>query len=162
MDRHVFRATNNHRQHGVTLVETLVAALLLSTGVLGTAILFLHGLQANRAALLRSEAVFLAAELGERIRANRQGLSAYAADGGATGAAAGERAALDLAQWRELLAARLPPPADGSEPSRVQFLPGGSPTRPDRYRIRIAWSEPGRDAIWTQQHVLDLLPAAGS
>jgi type IV pilus modification protein PilV len=162
MDRHYFIARHGCAQHGATLVEALVAALVLAIGILGTAVLFLHGLQANRSALLRSEAVRLTAELGERIRANRQGRSAYAAAGGPTATDAARRAALDLAEWHLLIAARLPAPADGGAAALVQFLPGASAARPDRYRIRIAWSEPGRNTIWNQQQVLDLLPVAGS
>jgi type IV pilus assembly protein PilV len=72
---------------GATLVETLVAALVLAVGVLGTALLFMHGVQANRAALLRTEAVALAFDMAERIRANRDAGAAYASDRVAAGAA---------------------------------------------------------------------------
>jgi type IV pilus assembly protein PilV len=147
-------------QRGVSLLETLVAALVLAMGVLGTALLFLHGLQLNRAALSRSEAVSLATDLAERIRANPAGRAAYA-PGGRPAGAAGRRALADLAEWRSWIATYLPPPVDGSAASRVEFSPGGSPATPDRYRIRVAWSDPGSAAVWDQWQIVDSL-AAGS
>jgi type IV pilus assembly protein PilV len=152
---------------GFTLVETLVAALVLGFGVLGTALLFLHGVHANGSALLRSQAVELASDLGERIRANAAGRAAYAlealtaahvAPACAVACTAAARAASDLGEWLELLAARLPAPRDGSAPARVGFE-AGNPPHPDRYRIRIAWSDPHGDAVWHQELPLDLPPA---
>jgi hypothetical protein len=39
----------------------------------------------------------------------------------------------------------------------VQFLEGGSAALPDRYRISVAWSEPGQRSISTQLQIVDLL-----
>src|SRR5215469_10928286 len=56
---------------GFTLVEMLVALVILTVGMLGTSMLFLRGLHDSRAALLRSQAATAASDILDRIRANR-------------------------------------------------------------------------------------------
>ncbi|MBM2853444.1 MAG: Type pilus modification protein PilV, partial [Steroidobacteraceae bacterium] len=50
-------------QNGFTLVETLVALVVLAIGMLGIAALYLNSLQAGRTAIYRTQAVNLAADL---------------------------------------------------------------------------------------------------
>ena len=57
---------------GFTLVEVLVALVVMSVGMLGIAALYLEGLRAGRTALYRTTAVNLAADMADRIRANQQ------------------------------------------------------------------------------------------
>ncbi|CAA0109413.1 Uncharacterised protein [Zhongshania aliphaticivorans] len=59
-------------QSGVTLVEVLVAVLITATGVLGAAALQLNSTKFNQAANTRSAAVFLANDMADRLRANRE------------------------------------------------------------------------------------------
>ena len=54
----------------MTLIEVLVAILVTSVGVLGVSGLQIASLQTNRAALLRTEAVLMAQDMMERMRAN--------------------------------------------------------------------------------------------
>lgn len=61
------------RQRGTSLLEVLVATLVVAAGVLGIARLQLHSAQGNRAALEHTEATILATDLAERWRANPQG-----------------------------------------------------------------------------------------
>lgn len=58
-------------QTGTTLIETMVALLVLSIGLLGIAAMQMSGLFQNRAGYERSQAVMLASEITERIRVNR-------------------------------------------------------------------------------------------
>lgn len=58
---------------GFTLVELLVAVVVMSIGVLGVAALQAISLQQNRSALFRAEASQLANDLLDRIRANPLG-----------------------------------------------------------------------------------------
>jgi len=58
------------RSRGFTLVEIMVALLVLSLGVLGAAGMQVAAIQANRDARNQEAAVRLASELGELIRAN--------------------------------------------------------------------------------------------
>lgn len=55
---------------GFSMTETLVAVLVMGIGVLGVSALQMVSLQNNRSALVRSEAVQLAYDLMDRIRAN--------------------------------------------------------------------------------------------
>jgi len=55
---------------GVTLLEMMVALLVLSIGLLGVATLQSRGQQFNQVAYLRTQATFLAYDLMERIKIN--------------------------------------------------------------------------------------------
>ena len=58
-------------ESGFTLIEVLVAILVLSLGVLGGVGMLTAAMQANREAKLQSVAVNLGRELGELMRANK-------------------------------------------------------------------------------------------
>lgn len=58
------------REAGFTLIEVLVAVLVLSLGVLGAAGMQAVSLRANREARMQEVGTRLAAELGELVRAN--------------------------------------------------------------------------------------------
>lgn len=58
---------------GHSLIEVLVAALVMATGVLGASALQTAGLGANRIALQRSDAVQLSWSIIDRIRVNARG-----------------------------------------------------------------------------------------
>lgn len=62
-------------QQGVGLVEVLVALILLSIGVLGFSILQVRAMDASLDASKRIQAMNLARDLSERMRANKSGLS---------------------------------------------------------------------------------------
>ena len=96
-----------NRVRGFTLVEALVALLALSIGLLGVAGLQLAGLRANLSASWRSQGTYLAYDILDRMRANRDHRTEYAigtgaAPGGATTAAA------DLVSWKSHLGSTLP------------------------------------------------------
>ena len=103
------------RLGGFSMLELLVALLVTSVGVLGVAGMTTLNAQHRRSATAHAEAVRLAEDMIERIRANPAGLQAgsYASNGGGLGAsdchagqcAAAEMAAFDLAQWRCALGA---------------------------------------------------------
>jgi len=61
---------------GFSMIELLVAVLVMGIGVLGITGLQMVSLQNNRGALLRSEAVMLAYDMLDRIRANPVGTPA--------------------------------------------------------------------------------------
>ncbi|MGE0625786.1 MAG: type IV pilus modification protein PilV [Pseudomonadales bacterium] len=61
------------RQRGLSMIELLVAVLVLAIGVLGITALQMVSLQNNRGALFRAEAVQLAYDMMDRIRANPEG-----------------------------------------------------------------------------------------
>jgi type IV pilus assembly protein PilV len=117
---------------GFTLVEGLIALLVLSIGLLGIAALYVETLQSGRAAQFRTQAVSIAADLADRIRANRVPADAY------TGVGLNARASADLNEWNALVAAQLPE-GDGE----VRFV-AGTATTPASYTIRVSWTEVGQ------------------
>ena len=58
-------------QKGVTLIEVLVAAFVLSVGLLGHSKIQALGVRAGTDANLRTQATYLLGEMMERLRANR-------------------------------------------------------------------------------------------
>lgn len=67
---------STRNQQGATLIEVMVAVLVLSIGLLGVASLQLFGLRYNQSAYLRSQATVLAYDIADRMRANPNGVSA--------------------------------------------------------------------------------------
>lgn len=62
---------SHHRETGFSLIEVLIALLVLAIGLLGMASLMLTSMQSNQGAAQRSAAVVLAYDLVERMRSNR-------------------------------------------------------------------------------------------
>ncbi len=107
------------RQRGATLMEAMIAVLLMSISALGYAALQMRGLSANSSSMWRSKAALLAYEMSDRMRANLAGvgagsynaLTAGAADPGCGAAAScttAQMAALDYYQWTTAIAREIP------------------------------------------------------
>ena len=84
------------RQQGFTLLETLIALVVLSVGMLGIASLHVEGLRNGRTANLRTKAVSLATDMTEKMRANRIGARAGNYIVGDAGTGANRNCADDL------------------------------------------------------------------
>ena len=137
---------------GYTLVEVLVALLVMTVGMLGVVAMLVEGLLASRLALQQTEAVALAADLGDRIRANRVAGNAYALAAGTELAAPAETclvidvcgpsevAGLDLYDWQQMVVATLP----GAQTS-VTVVPAGEVVA-NVYTITIRWTQTGDSA----------------
>jgi type IV pilus assembly protein PilV len=102
-------------QRGFTLVEALVALVVLSIGLLGVAKLVMGAVHADDSAYMRGQATQLAYELLDQMRANRPGAIAgfyalAAANNDCSGAACTPQqlAQLDLFNWQGRLAQALP------------------------------------------------------
>jgi len=61
------------QQSGFTLIEVLVATLVLTVGILGVAAMQMVSFQTNQSAYARSQAVYLAQDIFDRMRANPAG-----------------------------------------------------------------------------------------
>lgn len=64
------------RQNGLNLLEVLIAALVLSVGLLGLAGLQVSSLKTAQNASFKQQATFVIYELLERMRSNRQAVLA--------------------------------------------------------------------------------------
>ena len=64
--------------HGFTLVEVLVALVVLMTAMLGLAVLQTMSLSTNHSAYLRSQAIIQAHDMADRMHANSAGVKASA------------------------------------------------------------------------------------
>jgi type IV pilus assembly protein PilV len=137
------------RQSGFTMVETLVALVVLAIGLLGIAALLLTSLQSGRTATYRTQAVNLAADLADRIRMNRTAQADYgtlfaddedevAACDTTAGCDDADLAATDLARWKAALAQRLP----GGQ-GQVAVVAPVAAGEPARYTITVRWTEVG-------------------
>jgi len=99
------------RYRGFTLIEVLVAVLVLSIGLLGRASLQATSLRNNNDASMQTRAGYIASDMADRMRANVSlvstypGAAAVAASGGCVTAACtpAEMVGNDMAEWNELL-----------------------------------------------------------
>lgn len=91
---------------GFTLVEALVALVVLSIGLLGVAALQITSLKMNHGSATRTQAVLLTYDIVDRMRANVTAAlaDAYGVDTPTASTVAGN----DLIQWRQAIARTLP------------------------------------------------------
>lgn len=129
-----------NRMKGLTLIEVLVAVLILSIGLLGLAGLQTLSLRSNHSAYLRSQATILAYDIADRMRANRQpALSgSYNIALKSTPATGSSIAAIDLQEWKLALGALLPS-GDGS----IEIV-GGNLT------VTVSWNDERDETKLTQ------------
>jgi type IV pilus assembly protein PilV len=98
-----------HFAAGFTLVEALVALVVLSIGLLGVAALQFTSLKANHGSATRTQAVYLAYDIIDRMRANPAGANAHEYDVAYDATpAAGSIAGNDLIAWRQNIVKALP------------------------------------------------------
>lgn len=64
------RERSKHAQEGMTLIEVLVALVILTVGLLGAAAIQLNALKYTDSSRMTSQASFIAYDLMDRIRAN--------------------------------------------------------------------------------------------
>jgi type IV pilus assembly protein PilV len=145
------------RARGFSIVEAMVALVVMSVGMLGIAGLYVSSLKAGRTAILRTQAVNLASDIADRIRANRIAQNAYdtavvapcsVPGGGATLAqtAARNLAATDTCQWRTTIQAILP---QGT--GVIAFVAGNPAGMPNTYIVTVNWQEPGEQQAFSYQ-----------
>jgi len=132
---------------GFSLVEVLIALVIMSVGMLGIAGLYVQGMQAGRTSMFRHQAVILAGDVADRIRANPTAGAAYNHLANATGTnnscvAGGvnctpsQMAANDIFIWQNQ--------ADDSLPGgdiAVTFTAAVG-ALPPTYFINVTWTEP--------------------
>ena len=128
---------------GFTLIEVLVALVVMSVGMLGIAGLYVTSMQAGRTSLFHHHAVTLAGDVADRIRANPRAAVAYAGLGansncvtpGVVNCTPEEMAAHDIFLWDQQ--------AVDSLPNGNVVIVFDNGVVPPTYQITIGWDEPG-------------------
>ncbi len=135
------------RVGGFTLVEVLIALIILSVGMLGIAGLYVHSMQAGRTSLFRHHAVTLAGDVADRIRANPRAAIAYSQAGanhncvnGGIDCTPAQMAAHDIFLWDQQ--------ADDTLPNGTVTVVFDNAVLPPTYQITIAWDEPGENMTY--------------
>ena len=137
---------NCRRQSGFSLVEVLIALVIMSVGMLGIAGLYVQGMQAGRTSMFRHHAVTLAGDVADRIRANPTAGVAYNHAANATGANnncvtggvdcnPAAMAGNDIFLWQAQ--------ADDTLPAGDVAVVFDAGLNPPTYQITISWNEPG-------------------
>jgi len=93
--------SRNKHATGFGLIEVLVALLILALGLLGLARLQADSLQHSHSATNSSHATFLAADVLDRIRANKSNAAAYAIGINDDLPGGNTTASQDLRAWKE-------------------------------------------------------------
>ncbi len=171
-------------QKGFTLIEVLVAALVLALGLLGLAGLQSNGLQHNHSAYLRTVATQMAYDLSDRMRANLAGFQngdyndPTAADhscswdgSSVSGCTAKQKAEHDVWEWRQLLSKNLPAgagvvcldstPPDGGDNNangQVESTEYGCDNLPGSLYVIKVWWQDERDNNDFKQFILTFNP----
>jgi type IV pilus assembly protein PilV len=145
------------KHSGFTLIEVLIAMIILAVGLLGLAGLQATSLRNNQSAYNRSQATQLAYDIADRIRSNVDDANNYATstyitvastaaviqtdcDSISTTCTTADMAQNDLFQWNAALAAALP---SGGTASITVALMGTI----NVYTIAINWDDNRDDAV---------------
>jgi type IV pilus assembly protein PilV len=136
-------------QRGFTLVEVLIALIIMSVGMLGIAGLYVQSMQAGRASMFRHNAVTLAGDVADRIRANPTAGAVYAAGGGVDNSCVAQgvdcsqpqMASHDIFLWSAQATETLPN-------GQINITFDGT-VAPPVYTIQVAWVEAGDPLDYT-------------
>lgn len=137
----------SHRsaQGGFSLIEVMISVLILAIGILGAGALQTVGLQVSQGAYNRSQAIVLASDIIDRMRANRTGIAQYegastktltvktkpACLGAAAGCTPSAIADFDLSNWKAAVEGILPANAYGTI----------TKTSANNYTVTVRWPE---------------------
>lgn len=144
----------NRKSEGFSLIEVMIAILIMSLGLLGVASTLLVSLRSASSNYLKQQAVQYTYDITDRMRANAgvahdpssanpyiTALSAPSATApspncSATACNAAQMAAYDIWQWKSLLQHNLP-----GGLGQVQITPAGPAANLARIMVTVDWSD---------------------
>ncbi|HGX92945.1 MAG TPA: type IV pilus modification protein PilV [Candidatus Tenderia sp.] len=146
------------QQRGFTLIEVLISIVILSIGLLGIAGMQATSMSNNHQAFIKTQAANMAADMADRIRANRDAAAAYAnfstveapADPGCinAGCPGAQLAQYDLFQWSQPFVRALQPALPGGR-GFISWVDNGAGQ--EVVTITIVWHEPNSDDFQNNQ-----------
>lgn len=150
MNMHI---NNEHRQKGFSLIEALVAFLILSIGMLGIASMQTMSLKSGHTAAMRTAAVMKAEEILESMRSNPAVIIDYAASTADMGVDNGcsqttvapatcsstQMAQDELFRWKNSLIEALP--NNTATTASVVVTPPVAPSTLNLVVVSVNWSE---------------------
>ncbi len=137
--------THKRSQRGMTLVEAMIALLVISVGLLGIASLQLTAMNQNTSSLNHSQAVWYAYNMSDRIRANMpeydnyDGIdtdNSYSQNCNSSRCSAAQLRVADAEEWANMI---------GSLPGGRGMIDNGN----DGLEITVMWDDDGTGATGT-------------
>lgn len=137
-------------QHGFSMLEVLITLVIIATALLGTAGLQMYAMRMGQSGQFRTQAVFLASDISERMEANKAAAvagnyalaltsvsSVAATDCAATLCNSTQLASWDLSQWGASISNLLP-----QATWQITQTTAGNPST---YSIVISWTDRSSD-----------------
>ncbi|NMM82096.1 type IV pilus modification protein PilV [Acidovorax sp. SRB_14] len=148
------KRTSIHLQRGITLIESLVAIVVMALGILGILGVQMRTLSDTQTTVRRAQAIRLIEDLSERMKVNPNALgniNAYVSTFSAeptpgdcsSGCSHSAQAAYDLAVWKQAVKNTLP-----LGQANIFLAPGeGTGANPNRRQlgVMVSWRENERD-----------------
>lgn len=154
--RHSLHPANslNNNQHGFSMLEVLIAMVIVATALFGTAGMQVHAMRMNQSGQFRTQAIFLAADIAERMEANKAAavagnyavastnvIGAAAADCASTVCNSAALASWDINQWETAIVSLALPQASW----QISQTTAGNPST---YDITIRWTDRRTDTTY--------------
>lgn len=150
------RILNVRRHSGFSLVEVLIALVVMSVGMLGIAGLYVESMQAGRTSSFRHNAVTLASDVADRIRANPTAGVFYQGVRGNNNCVLGnvdcdpeEMAYNDIDLWLTQ--------ASDTLPNGNVVITHDNTVTPSTYTIVVSWDEAGESPSPTYSIVIPVI-----
>ena len=158
------KSTPTRRQHGITLIESLVAIVVAALGILGILGVQMRTLTDTQTTVRRAQAIRLIEDLGERLRVSPNALadiSAYPSNftnepvpgSCATNCTPSQLAAYNVASWKQAVKQTLP-----LGQASIFLAPGeGTGTNPNRRQlgVMVSWRENEKETTSTYKDDID-------
>lgn len=161
MHSHSHIPVTGAKQYGFSMLEILITLVIIATALLGTAGLQVYAMRMGQSSQFRTQAVFLASDIAERMEANKSAAvsanyvlaststtSLAATDCATTACTSANLAAWDLSQWGIAIAGLLPQASwqicvDGNNDNACDMV--STAANPITYLIQISWVDRGAD-----------------